>query len=230
MVVNPMAFIPTRILLVATALLELAVRPALAENNSTQPVHWDFEAGPEGKPPPGFSFGRTGSGRPGQWVIKAVADAPSGKQVLAQVDGDKTDFRFPVAMAKEVSLADLRLSVKCKPVSREVDQACGLLFRYQDENNYYVTRANALEGNVRLYKVVNGNRQQFAGWDGPVTRDVWHELRVEAQGNHFTIFWNGQPVIDAHDTTFSQGGRVGLWTKADSITYFDDLKVEPLEP
>ena len=126
-------------------------------------------------------------------------------------------------------MADFRLSVRCEPVSGEVDQACGLVFRYQDESDYYVTRANALEGNVRLYKVINGDRQQFAGWQDAVTRGVWHKLRVEAQGDHFTVFWDGRPIIDTHDRTFSETGRLGLWTKADSISYFDDLEVESLE-
>ncbi len=189
---------------------------------------WNFEDGQEGRAPIGFSFGRTGQGRLGRWVITHDADAPSGTQVLAQIDADETDFRFPVAVADAPSLADLRLSVKCKPVSGRGDQACGIIFRYQDENNYYVTRANALEGNVRLYKVVNGNRQQFAGWDGAVASGIWHELRVEAHGDHVAVFWNGQPVMAARDQTFRGAGKIGLWTKADSVTYFDDLTVEPL--
>lgn len=101
------------------------------------------------------------------------------------------------------------------------------MFRYRDENNYYITRANALENNIRLYRVVNGRRQQFAGWDGKVTSVVWHTYEVEAQGDHFQVFWDGQKVIDARDETFSGAGKVGVWTKADSVTYFDDLKIEP---
>jgi hypothetical protein len=117
--------------------------------------------------------------------------------------------------------------VKCKPLSGRVDQACGLVFRYRDENNYYVTRANALEGNVRLYAVKDGRRQQFATWSGDVVQDRWGELRVEARGNHLVAFWNGTKVIDADDATFPEAGRVGLWTKADSVTAFDNLTVAP---
>ena len=192
--------------------------------------HWDFEGGQENEAPAGFAFARTGSGRVGHWVTKAAVDAPSGTHVLAQIDDDALDFRFPVAVANEPSLTDLRLSVKCKLVSGEVDRACGVVVRYQDENNYYLTRANALEQNVRLYRVVNGHRQQVASWGGAVTSGVWHELRVEAKADHFQVFWDGEDVLDAYDQTFLQAGRIGLWTKADSITYFDDLKVEPLEP
>ena len=102
------------------------------------------------------------------------------------------------------------------------------MFRYQDEDNYYVTRANALEGNVRLYHVKDGKRTQFATWDGKVPVKVWHQLAVEAQGDTFRIYFNGQKIMEAKDKTFSAGGKVGLWTKADSITYFDDLVVAPL--
>ena len=191
---------------------------------------WNFESDQENNAPVGFSFTRTGNGRIGRWVIQTEARAPSGTHVLAQTDADATDFRFPMAVASEPSLADLKLSVKYKLVSGEVDQACGVVIRYQDENNYYITRANALEQNVRFYRVVNGSRQQLSTWQGVVASGAWHELRIEAKGNQFTIFWEGKKIIDAHDQTFPDAGRIGLWTKADSVTDFDDLKVEPLEP
>src|SRR5262249_50383579 len=140
-----------------------------------------------------------------------------------------TDYRFPVAVADEPTYKDVRLSVRCKPVSGKVDQGCGLVFRYQDENNYYITRANALEDNVRLYHVVKGRRIQFAGWNGKVASAVWHELKVEAKGDHFVVWFDGKQVMDAKDKTFTQAGKVGLWTKADSVIYFDDLKAESLE-
>jgi hypothetical protein len=189
---------------------------------------WAFDADKPDTPPSGFSFGRTGRGKLGRWVVEADADAPSKPNVLAQIDADDTDYRFPVAVADEPSLRDVRLSVKCKPVSGSVDQACGLVFRYRDENNYYLTRANALENNVRLYHVKDGNRKQFEGWNGTVTRRTWHELRVDARGDHFEVYWDGKKVIDGKDRTFPDAGKVGVWTKADSVTYFDDLRAEPL--
>ena len=189
---------------------------------------WTFDTDPVGEAPRGFVFGRTGSGHPGTWIVQAEPDAPSEANVLAQVDADTTDYRFPVAVASEPELRDVRLSVQCKTVSGKIDQTCGLVFRYQNENDYYITRANALENNIRLYHVVHGNRQQFAAWNGTVTTGVWHELKVEAQGDHLLVFWDGQKIMDAHDQAFSQAGKVGVWTKADSITYFDNLRVEPL--
>jgi len=203
----------------------LCVRVAAA---AQQGRTWDFEKDRVDEAPEGFSFGRTGAGRMGRWVVRAEKDAPSGTNILAQLDNDATDFRFPLAVANEPKLSDLRLSVRCKPVSGTVDQACGLIARYQDEDNYYVTRANALEQNVRFYKVVNGTRQQLASWGGSVTGGAWHELRMDAQGDHFEVYWDGTKAIDVHDQTFREAGQVGVWTKADSVTAFDDLRVDPL--
>lgn len=188
---------------------------------------WSFDSDKPEAQPEGFSFGRTGGGREGRWVIRAEKDAPSAPNVLAQVDTDATDYRFPVAFTGP-EMNDLRLSVKCKPVTGKVDQGCGLVFRLKDADNYYLTRANALEDNVRLYHVVKGSRRQFAGWNGKVASGVWHELTVEAQGDHFQVFFNGKKVIDAHDKTFTEAGKIGVWTKADSVIYFDDLSVQPL--
>src|SRR5438067_11536589 len=159
---------------------------------------WNFQADKVDEPPAGFSFGKTGQGRKGKWVVRE----DSGKRVLAQIDTDDTDYRFPVAVADEPVVKDLRLEVSCKPVSGKTDQACGLVFRYQDENNYYVTRANALENNVRLYRVVAGKRIQLASWKGKVKGGVWHDLKVEARGDRFQVFFNGTRVMDARDGTF----------------------------
>jgi hypothetical protein len=192
----------------------------------TAPVTLSFDADAPDAPPKGFTFGKTGKGKDGKWVVKATADAPSGKNVLAQVDADATDYRFPIAYAGP-DLKDLKLSVKCKQVSGKVDQGCGLILRLKDADNYYVTRANALEDNVRLYHVVKGNRVQFAGWNGKVKSGVWHDLAVEAVGDHFTVWFDGKHVIDAHDKTFGDAGKFGVWTKADSVIYFDDLVATP---
>lgn len=190
---------------------------------------WNFDSMVVGQPPSAFSFSRTGSGRLGRWAVRAVPDAPSGANVLAQEDDDRTDYRFPLAVADAPSLRDVRVSVRCKPVQGRVDRACGIVWRYVDENNYYLTRANALENNVRLYYVQNGRRVQIAGWNGPVTSGTWHELRADMVGDHMEVYFNGAKVMDAHDGRFSTPGRIGLWTKADSQTLFDDLAATPRE-
>ncbi len=202
--------------------------PAGSTAESSASRTYEFDADRVGAAPEGFSFGRTGTGRAGRWVVQAEADAPSRPSVLAQLDTDDTDYRFPVAVADAPSLRDLRISVLCKPVSGRVDQACGLAFRYRDENNYFVTRANALENNIRLYYVKDGSRRQIASWSGTVISGAWHEYVVEARGDHIEVFWDGTRVLDHHDSTFMDAGRVGVWTKADSVTYFDDIAVAPL--
>jgi hypothetical protein len=188
---------------------------------------WAFDTDREETRPGNFSFARTGAGRSGQWIVRAASDAPSAPNVLAQVDTDTTEYRFPVAVANEPLLRDVRLSVRCKPVSGKVDEACGLVLRYRDQDNYYVTRANALENNVRLYRVVKGDRRQFADWKGTVSKGNWHSLRVDAKGDHFEVYWDDKKVIDAYDATFPDAGKVGVWTKADSVSYFDDLTASP---
>jgi len=190
------------------------------------PVTMSFDGDTADAPPKGFTFGKTGSGKDGKWVVKAEKDAPSGKNVLAQVDADDTDYRFPIAYTGP-DLKDLKLAVKCKQIAGKVDQGCGLIFRVKDVDNYYVARANALEDNVRLYHVVKGKRVQFAGWNGKVRGGVWHDLAVEAVGDHFTVWFDGKQVIDAHDKTFADAGKFGVWTKADSVIYFDDLVATP---
>lgn len=186
-----------------------------------------FDADPAGQPPKGMTLARTNGGAMGKWLVRAEADAPSPPNVLAQLDPDDTNMRFPIAVT-DVQLRDVRVSVRCKLISGKVDQAAGLVVRYRDENNYYVTRTNALENNVRLYTVKDGKRRQIASWSGPVKANVWHDYAIEIRGDHIQVFWNGKRVLDHHDDKFAEAGRVGVWTKADSITYFDDLKTEAL--
>lgn len=193
-------------------------------------ARWSFDGDHPGGSPAGFVFGRTGSGRSGRWVVRSEPDAPSAPNVLAQEDSDRTDYRFPVAVASSPVLRDVAVAVRCKSVSGEVDRACGIVFRYRDENNYYVTRANPLEDNVRLYSVKDSRRRQIAGWNGRVTAGAWHELRAEARADSIVVYWDGRKVIEARDATFFGAGQVGVWTKADSFTLFDDLTVTPLTP
>ena len=183
---------------------------------------FNFDSDTPGQPPKGFEFGLTGKGKPGKWVVQAVDDAPSGKNVLAQTDGDTTDYRFPIAYTGP-ELKDLRLAVKCKPIAGKGDRGCGILWRLKDADNYYITRANALEDNVHLYHTVKGRRVKFAGWNGKVTSGAWHELAMEMVGDHIQVFFDGKKVIDEHDDTFKDAGKFGVWTKADSIILFDDL-------
>ena len=190
---------------------------------------WDFEEGEAGKMPPGFTTALTGGGGAVAWVLKEEAGAPSGKKVLAQTSADETGNRFPLCVRDDFSAKDVAVSVKFKPVSGKVDQSGGVVLRYKDAKNYYIARANALEDNVRLYKVVDGSRKQFAGTDAKVAPATWHSLKLEVKGKHFKVTFNDKLLFEADDETFADAGKIGLWTKADSVTHFDDLKAESEE-
>jgi len=178
--------------------------------------------------PAGFQSAFTGKGDPGLWVVKKVENAPSADNVVVQTKLDNTDYRFPLLILDGVSYKDLMVCVRFRAVSGKTDQAGGLAFRYKDNNNYYVLRANALEDNVRLYTVINGNRKQIAGKNTKVTPNEWHLLKVICKANNIQCFFDNAKVIETTDNTFA-GGSVGLWTKADSYTFFDDLVVQEIK-
>jgi hypothetical protein len=186
----------------------------------------DFEAFEVGKLPKGFSTALTGGGGPGAWAIQEDANAASGKKVLAQTSADDTDYRFPLCVYDELTAKDVDVTVKFKAIEGKTDRAGGIAVRLKDKDNYYLTRANALEDNVRFYKVVDGNRKQLAGADRKISSGEWHTLRLSAKGKHFVVSFDGERVIEHDDETFSNAGKVALWTKADSVTSFDDLSIQ----
>jgi len=198
---------------------------ATPQQTSGKQFVYNFDSDTPGQLPAKFHGAKTGGGTPEKWVVTTDPTAPSKPNVVAQTSTDQTDYRFPLLISDEGSFQDLDLSVKFKAVSGSIDRAGGLVFRVKDANNYYVVRANALEDNYRLYHVVNGKRSQFAGANFKVTSAEWHELHVEAVGNKITCYYDGSKKIEASDDTFKAAGKVGLWTKADSVTSFDDLKV-----
>jgi hypothetical protein len=207
--------------------LGIAVSAALVVGVAQQTKTLNFDSDSAGKAPAGYTSYATGGGPAGKWVVTVMNDAPSGKNVVVQTDADRTDTRFPVLIADNGDYADLDVSVKGRALSGKIDQGIGLVFRFRDPNSYYVVRANALENNFRLYKMVNGKRLQFAGVNATVSTGQWHTLRVTAKGDHMTCWFDGKQLIDAHDKTYASG-KVGLWTKADSVIAFDDLTVAPL--
>ena len=184
-----------------------------------------FDQDSVGSPPAGFEFARTGQGADGKWVVRADMDKPSN-HVLVQESSDPTDYRFPVAVVKEGTYKDVTLSVRAKPISGRVDQGFGMVWRYKDGNNYYITRCNADEDNCTIYHTAAGRRRAFLNHDVKVATNTWHTLKLEAVGDHFTVWYDGNKVLDAKDETFKEPGKVGLWTKADSVIEFDDFTVE----
>jgi Domain of Unknown Function (DUF1080) len=183
----------------------------------------DFESDEVGKPPNGFVFALTGQGKPGVWIVRK--DDQAHGNVLVQTDADATDYRFPIAVYDGVTAKDVDVSVQFKALSGKGDQGAGIVWRYRDQNNYYIARCNALEDNCTIYHVVNGRRVAFLNQNVKVTTNVWHTLRVEAVGDRFVVTYDGKKVLDARDGTFKDAGKVGLWTKADSVIAFDDFAV-----
>lgn len=213
--------------------LALAVaRPTRAEQRTIT-----FEDTKVGDVPSGFTVAVTGGGGPAVWRVEDDPSAPNGGRVLMQVSADTTNARFPLCIYDAVSSTDVTLSVAFKAVSGTVDQAAGLVWRYRDPSNYYIVRANALEGNVVLYKVEGGKRTDlkpvgagvFAyGLKVPVPRGEWKTLGVAAKGTRFAVSLDGRHLFDVEDATFAGPGKVGLWTKADSVTAFDGLTIDPV--
>jgi hypothetical protein len=178
--------------------------------------------------PKDFATALTGQGKPGRWAVLEDASA-EGKRVLAQLDPDPTDYRFPLAIYGPVFPSDLEVTTRFKPISGKVDQAGGVIVRLIDHNNYYLARANALEDNVHFYRVVRGRRQELAGANTKVASGVWHTLTLRAEGNRFSVAFNGKPLFTHTDRTFNAPGKIALWTKADSITRFDWIEIKPLK-
>jgi hypothetical protein len=177
---------------------------------------------------PEFTQWRTGEGDAAEWTLVADASAEGGR-AIAQVSKDKTNYRFPLAIYKPFSGKDLEVSVRFKPVAGTVDQAGGIAVRLVTPDDYYVLRANALEDNVRFYRVVKGQRQQLGGADVKVAPNVWHTLALKAEGDRFSISYDGKTLFRAEDNTFTGSGKVALWTKADSVTHFDTIAITPLD-
>jgi hypothetical protein len=178
----------------------------------------NFDGAPAGLPPPGWTCSVTGRGSP-IWVIESDASAPSQANVLKQ-SGAGT---YPWCVKKDVSIADGYVEAKFMPLAGSEDQAGGLVWRWKNGDNYYVARANALEDNVSLYYVQNGRRMTIKYVDAPVARRQWHVLRAEFSGNDIKVLLDGKKYIELRDDHIAGSGSVGVWTKADSVTAFDDF-------
>src|SRR5215467_9263176 len=171
-----------------------------------------------GAPPPGWTATQTGKGE-AKWEVVADDSAPSKPNVLKQ-SGEAT---FPVCIKDDTSLRDGFVEVKFKPVSGKEDQAGGVIWRCKDKDNYYISRANALEDNVTIYHTVNGKRSEKKRINTKVVSGQWHTLRVDFKDNYFVVTFDGKKAFTWKDDTIKDAGKVGVWTKADSTTLFDDF-------
>ena len=189
---------------------------AIIANANAQTENFDKAA--TGAAPAGWKCGVTGRGN-ARWQIEADATAPSKPNVLKQAGrGD-----FPWCVKQGVAVKDGFVEVKFKSISGREDQAGGVMWRWKDGDNYYVARANAMEDNVSLYYTENGSRKTIKYVDAPVPRNVWHTLRVNFRGTRIEVMLDGKSYIQLDDSHITAAGTVGVWTKADSVTAFDDF-------
>jgi hypothetical protein len=190
-----------------------------------EPQTIGFDSAEVGKLPPDFSTALTGGGGPISWVVREDTAAPNGKRVLVQESSDDTSYRFPMCIFEKTIARDVAVEVNYKAISGKVDQAGGIVLRYTPEN-YYVARANVLEDNIDLFKTVRGKRSKVEEVMVKVAPGQWHTLRFEAKGKHLKVVFDGKVVIQTDDETFTNPGKIGLWTKADSVSAFTNLKIE----
>jgi hypothetical protein len=209
-----------RRVLAAVMFLSLMETSAMADNTV------NFETDSVGATPKGWTATLTGKGDP-KWTVERDETAPSKLKVVKQ-SGRAT---YPLLLKNDTNIKDGFIAIKFKAIAGSEDRAAGLVWRAKDANNYYVVRANALEDNVVLYKTVNGVRSplDIVGRKGgygiavPVPANRWHSLRVDFKGSRFSVLYNGKKLFEVEDSTFSEAGKVGLWTKADSVTLFDEI-------
>jgi Domain of Unknown Function (DUF1080) len=178
----------------------------------------NFDDVKAGTLPANWLAAQTGSGA-AKWDVEMADDAPSKPNVLKQ-SGIAT---FPVCIKRDTNVENGFVAVKFKPVAGKEDQAGGVIWRCKDKDNYYVARANALENNVTIYHTINGQRVAFKSVKQTVKPGNWHSLRVDFERDAFTVTFDGKKVIKARDESFKDPGKVGLWTKADSLTLFDNF-------
>ncbi|PYK62887.1 MAG: hypothetical protein DME21_04800 [Verrucomicrobia bacterium] len=199
--------------------------------------HFDFSGARLNQEPRGFRSTVSGEGKPGEWKVVEDESHPSlappdvalpvttRHQVLAQLSREATGEHFPLFIFEDQSFDDFTLTTKFKTVSGSVEQMAGVAFRIQDEKNYYIARASALGKNFRFYKFVNGGHTDPIGPTIEIRTNFWHELTIECVGNRIRCFLDGkQAMPDITDTTFTEG-KVGFWTKSDSVSYFGDTRI-----
>jgi hypothetical protein len=187
---------------------------------------WTFDDDPPTTLPDEFQVGTLFDGRPaGEWKVLESNRAKSPTHVLGQLLGKSAEHAYKTVFVRGITASDLDLQVSLLPIEGKADMGGGLIWRATDDRNYYLTRANPLEQNIRIYRVVKGVRHLLKHFDQIIDVRQWHTLRVMTKGCHIQVFFDGKQVFDLCDETFTTG-RVGLWTKSDAVTYFDDLKLQ----
>lgn len=218
---------------VAALLLCVGLGPSLAQSEQ---IIWDFDQYDLGAMPQTWQDGDTQKpGQPAIWQIVSAPHAPSSEQVLAMATPSSGGLfglfgrAFNLAWTDDIAFRDGEIEVAFRAVSGRVDQGGGIMWRVQDKNNYYVARFNPLEDNFRIYFVHNGSRQELVGTHVTLSEDHWHSMKIVQRGNEFEGYLDGEKLLSGSSNLFRDAGGVGLWTKADAVTWFDDLSVRVAE-
>lgn len=201
--------------------------PTVKNTDSNEILTYQFDSDQEGDTPQGFSAFRTGRGSPVKWVVIKDSTTSNQNRVLTPQYTGKADAEFQLLLLDSGDYQDLDAAVKFKPESGRTAQAGGIVIRYQDPNNYYVIRADAVKDNYRLYRFTRGKPVLIASKTIKITPNEWHTLRIRCKGDQFEGYLDEKLYIKARDSTF-QKGKVGLWTRKNSMVQFDDLMVNPL--
>jgi len=189
---------------------------------------WNFDGDPPGALPKDFAVGTLVDGRPaGEWKVLKTDRAKSAPQVLAQLMGKGFEHAYKVVLTNGIMASDVDLQVSFLPIEGKGDMGGGLIWRAADDRSYYLARANPLEQNIRIYRVVKGIRHLLQNFDQTIQLNQWHTLHVVNRGCQIQVLYDEKPVFDFCDQTFTTG-RIGLWTKSDAVTYFDDLRLNVL--
>ncbi|HLC15832.1 MAG TPA: family 16 glycoside hydrolase [Thermodesulfovibrionia bacterium] len=198
------------------------------KSTDTNNVTFDFEDTASGQIPEGWIVESTGQSGPiATWQV--VFDKESESKVLGMTKANhNSDSTFNICRTKNVNFKDGEIEVRFKAIEGKEDQGGGPVWRLQDKDNYYIARANPLENNFRLYYVKNGERTALASADVDVPSNKWHTIKIIHKAEHIEAYLNRKKYLEAKDSTFNDAGKVGLWTKADAVTDFDDFKIKPL--
>lgn len=216
-------FKPSSVRLIAVCLALLCETLSLAGDKVSRTWHFDIDE--QNRLPPNFVVGTYFDGRPaGDWKVIPSAKAVTPPHILAQLRDKGAEHNYNIVLVEGTEAADLDLSVSFLPISGKADMGGGLIWRAKDDRNYYLTRANPLEQNIRVYHVVNGVRKMLKNFNENIDVRKWHVLHVVARGCRMEIYYDDKRVFELCDETFKKG-RIGLWTKSDAVTYFDDLRL-----
>ena len=207
--------------LTVVACVFFSAAAAFADENEK----WTFEDAKVGALPEGWSSAKTGKGEGSVWKVRKDKSAPAGANVLTQTSSAGPNPLFNLCVADKSNYKDVNLTVSFKALTGKIDQGGGPVWRYKDANNYYIARMNPLEDNFRVYKVVDGRRRQLDSSNVKASAGKWHTIRIVHKGNQIQCYLNGKLHLGVKDDTFTDAGKIGLWTKADAVTSFDKLSV-----